>query len=340
MVLSGAKGYDRLHRRTHDPHVAHVIEGVIGVAQVVEPAASLRRVGIGPAGAGPKGVEIEVQRESGEGVGRAVGVADAFGAAQHAARLIQPGLDLISDLLLPVGARMRRGRRLLEEEERQADHGCLEVWDRRSQESSARNIGIASGIWHHGACERFTRPCVTALSSSADHRSTRFGGFGMRHLSLASGTSGMGHQGSPAMAGPGVAVAAVRLRGADNRTKGRQAALCRRREGPRASIRRASRRRSRLRSWSMRSSPTRHEWIHHSIPPSPRFQVAARLRGVQRQQRPTTRPSATTSGTRKRTTGNGRSPASISHCWSDTACMTQPTCCVDRSFAWCGPEDR
>ena len=67
-----------------------------------------------------------MEREGGEGVGRAIGVADALGAAQHTTRLVQAGLDLVGHLLLPVGARACRSCRLLDNEEREANHGRLE----------------------------------------------------------------------------------------------------------------------------------------------------------------------------------------------------------------------
>ena len=57
----GRKGVRGLDRRTHDPHIARVIEGEVGVSQIVEPAPLLGRVDSGPARAGTKSIEMKVQ---------------------------------------------------------------------------------------------------------------------------------------------------------------------------------------------------------------------------------------------------------------------------------------
>ncbi len=101
-----------------------MVEGEVGVLEVVEPAPALDRIGVGPARAGAKRVEIEVQREAREGVGRAVVVLDTLVAAQHTRGLVQPRGDLVGDVLLPI-RRRGIGRGLLQREESQDEHGRL-----------------------------------------------------------------------------------------------------------------------------------------------------------------------------------------------------------------------
>ena len=121
----GRERIDRLDRLAHDPDVAHVIEGEVGVLQVVEAPAALDRIGVGPAGAGAERVEIEMERERRQRVGRRVPVADPLAAAQHPGGLVEPRADLVGDLLLPGGIRGRGGG-LLQGEQHQCDHERLD----------------------------------------------------------------------------------------------------------------------------------------------------------------------------------------------------------------------
>ena len=121
----GREGIGRLDGLAHDPHVADMIEGEVRILEVVEPPPPLGRVHVGPPRPRAEGVEVEVEREGRQRVGRCVAVGDPLGAAQDAGGLVEPGGDLIGDVLLPV---LRRGRGrgwLLQQQERQYDHGRL-----------------------------------------------------------------------------------------------------------------------------------------------------------------------------------------------------------------------
>ena len=95
-----------------DAHVAHMIEREVGLGEVVEPAPPLDRIGIRPAGAGPERIQVEVQRERRERIGRAVHVPDALRAREHARRFIEARRNVVGHFLLPV-RRRHAGRRLL-----------------------------------------------------------------------------------------------------------------------------------------------------------------------------------------------------------------------------------
>jgi hypothetical protein len=82
-----------------------VIEAVVRVLEIIEPAAPLGAVGIAPARPGPEGIQVEMKRDGSERVGRVIDVLDRLVAGQCVGRLVQPGVDLIDDPLLPV----RRG---------------------------------------------------------------------------------------------------------------------------------------------------------------------------------------------------------------------------------------
>ncbi len=73
------------------------------LAPLAKPLALLGRVGGGPARARPESVQVLVDGEVAQRVGRAVHVADARVAGEHSRRLIQRRGDPICDLLLPVG---------------------------------------------------------------------------------------------------------------------------------------------------------------------------------------------------------------------------------------------
>ncbi len=106
-----------------------MIEGEVGILEIVEAPAPLHRIAVGPAGAGPEGVQVEMEGEAGQRVRRVVLVGDPLGAAEHSGRFIQPGGDVVGDVLLPRG-HLRRRIRL---------HRLL--LDRRDQEKE---------MWSHG----------------------------------------------------------------------------------------------------------------------------------------------------------------------------------------------
>ena len=103
---------DPHHRRRRDP-----LERIVGVLHVLKPHASFRRIHRGPARAGTKGVQVLVDVEIAERVGRLIDVRDPHIAAQHTTRLVERGDDLVSDPLLPV-SRIRR-----DNDQQKREHG-------------------------------------------------------------------------------------------------------------------------------------------------------------------------------------------------------------------------
>src|SRR5437016_3382324 len=89
--------------RAHDGRAGDALERVVRVLQVLKPLALLGRIGGGPAGAGPEGIEVLVDVEIAQRVRRPVHIADPRVAGEHARRLVQGRGDLIRELLLPVG---------------------------------------------------------------------------------------------------------------------------------------------------------------------------------------------------------------------------------------------
>ena len=85
------------HRRASD-----ALERVVGVFEMLESVALLRRVDRGPAGSGAEGVQVLVDVEIMQRIGGAVHVADAHMPREHPGRLVQGSRDAIRDLLLPV----------------------------------------------------------------------------------------------------------------------------------------------------------------------------------------------------------------------------------------------
>ena len=147
----GREGIDAAHRLALDPDVAHVIEGEVRILEIVEPAASFDRIGVGPAGAGPKGIEIEWRekwsacRASGCGSGSA-----RSRPARRAARPVGPRSRRPTCCCQYV---IRRGRLPLAgaaRAPRRSRRPRVQESDARVQ-ASAGNIGADRRIWHRGA---------------------------------------------------------------------------------------------------------------------------------------------------------------------------------------------
>ena len=85
-------------------------ERVIGIPHVLKAHAAFRRVGRGPARAGTERIQVLMDVEIAQGVGRLIHVLDADIAAEHAARLVEGGDDLVRHPLLPVGRIDRDGK--------------------------------------------------------------------------------------------------------------------------------------------------------------------------------------------------------------------------------------
>ena len=79
-----------------------MVEPVIRILEVVEAPAALDRVRCGPSRPGPERVEVEVEAQRAQRVRRVVLVAEALSAGEHAAGLVERGVDLVGDPLLPV----------------------------------------------------------------------------------------------------------------------------------------------------------------------------------------------------------------------------------------------
>ncbi len=117
-------GPDRRDRLPHDPHVADVVEREVRVLEIVETPPALHRIGIGPAGTWTERIEMEMERDAGQVVGRVVDVHHPLGAGEHTARLVQRGVDLVADGLLPIrGSRSRRDLSEGGEREQCDEHG-------------------------------------------------------------------------------------------------------------------------------------------------------------------------------------------------------------------------
>ncbi|MBP2648764.1 MAG: hypothetical protein H6Q77_2388 [Gemmatimonadetes bacterium] len=125
----GAVGRQRIaggHGAAHDPHVAHVVVRVVGILEVVEPPPPFHRVHVAPARAWPEGIEVQVQREGPQRIGRVVHVLDPLRPPQHAERLLEARGDVVRNALLPVGRGPPGhgiGRRGGEQDREERDHG-------------------------------------------------------------------------------------------------------------------------------------------------------------------------------------------------------------------------
>src|ERR1043166_4777909 len=108
----------RLQALPHDAGGADPLERVIRILHVLKAHAPLGRIGRGPARPRPKRVEVLVDVEVVQRVGRLIHVADALVRRQDAGRLVERRGDLIRNALLPVRRVAWRG-----EQEQQGEHG-------------------------------------------------------------------------------------------------------------------------------------------------------------------------------------------------------------------------
>src|SRR6266849_5209089 len=104
----------------HHGRAGDSLERVVGILHVLKAHALLGGIGRGPARAGTKRIQILMNVEVVERVGRLIDVANPHFTAQHTARLIQRRGDLVRHSLLPIG-RIR-----WKNEEQEREHGVRE----------------------------------------------------------------------------------------------------------------------------------------------------------------------------------------------------------------------